>query len=375
MSPNLTVLLLTRGLVGFGVTSSVVAFSLFTEFLPLLQRGRYLLLIELFWTAGTVLEVGLAWMILPSIGWRWLLFISAIPIVLGAALSKLIPESPRYLLVAGQPEKALSVFRRAADANKSTLPEGSLLKRPPSTNRGSIKAFFTRDMMRMLVPLFLVWFANAFLYYGLILFTSIAIASDGSGSEQEASPTDSSCQLSNSMYLSILITTLSEVPGLLISVWLLDRVGRKKTMAGGLSVTSVCFFLVLIPLGAVGKTFVLSVGRAAIYGAFCVVYVYTPEVFPTTIRSLGLGACSSFARFGGILSPIIANGVLSNSLWLPVALYGSCAFCASVAAMLLPVETTGVALREETLVVDVLPSRENSSKQELDQEALLAESV
>lgn len=34
------------------------------------------------------------------------------------------------------------------------------------------------------------------------------------------------------------------------------------------------------------------------------VYVYTPEVYPTAIRSTGMGAASAFGRVGGIPAPI-----------------------------------------------------------------------
>src|SRR5947199_273352 len=40
---------------------SPVAFSMFTEFLPTKNRGLILVCFEAFWTAGVLLEAGLAW--------------------------------------------------------------------------------------------------------------------------------------------------------------------------------------------------------------------------------------------------------------------------------------------------------------------------
>ena len=36
-------------------------------------------------------------------------------------------------------------------------------------------------------------------------------------------------------------------------------------------------------------------------------YVYTPEVYPTILRSVGVGACSGVARAGAMLTPYIAQ--------------------------------------------------------------------
>ena len=42
-------------------------------------------------------------------------------------------------------------------------------------------------------------------------------------------------------------------------------------------------------------------------GAFLAVFVYTPEVYPTKIRALGLATSSSLGRIGGMVSPYIAQ--------------------------------------------------------------------
>ena len=39
-------------------------------------------------------------------------------------------------------------------------------------------------------------------------------------------------------------------------------------------------------------------------------FQYTPEVYPTTLRSIGVGSCSSMARFGAMLTPYIAQVLL-----------------------------------------------------------------
>lgn len=40
-----------------------IAFSLFAEFVPNATRGKALILIEIFWSIGTLTEAALAWLV------------------------------------------------------------------------------------------------------------------------------------------------------------------------------------------------------------------------------------------------------------------------------------------------------------------------
>lgn len=47
--------------------------------------------------------------------------------------------------------------------------------------------------------------------------------------------------------------------------------------------------------------------RGIIAGVFQAAYVYTPEVYPTTLRSIGVGSCSAMARLGAMITPYVAQ--------------------------------------------------------------------
>lgn len=68
-------------------------------------------------------------------------------------------------------------------------------------------------------------------------------------------------------------------------------------------------------------------------------YVYAAEVFPTTVRSTGLGCCNIFARVGGILAP----QALQLGPDTMAALFGGLAVASGLATLLLP-ETLGRVL-------------------------------
>lgn len=88
-------------------------------------------------------------------------------------------------------------------------------------------------------------------------------------------------------------------------------------------------------------TVILFLARGIIAGLFQAAYVYTPEVYPTALRSVGVGGCSALARMGAMATPYVAQVLLQSSVWSAVCVYGAFAVCASVACLLLPYETRG----------------------------------
>ena len=64
-------------------------------------------------------------------------------------------------------------------------------------------------------------------------------------------------------------------------------------------------------------TFAL-VGKFGAAAAFAIVYVYASEIFPTDYRGVGVGACSMFARVGGLCAPVIVELVSSSSEYMNI---------------------------------------------------------
>ncbi|KAM4634747.1 synaptic vesicle 2-related protein-like [Polymixia lowei] len=345
-------ILLLRGLVGFGIGGSPQSVTLYSEFLPMKTRAACIMLIEIFWAIGAVFEVLLAIWIMPTLGWRWLLGLSTLPMMVFVAFCFWLPESARFDVLIGKRENALATLNRIAAQNGKSMPKGTLTAKKLE-DRGRIRDLLTPQYRRTTLLLWLIWFTNAFCYYGIVLLTTeLFQAGDGCGVTQGAK-IEPSCSLecknlTLADYKDLLWTTLAEFPGIFIALLVIDRIGRKKSMA----LCFVMFFLSVLPLfactGRTALTVFIFIARAFITGGFQVVYVYTPEVFPTETRALGLGTSSGMGRVGALLTPFVAQVLLRTSVYLTLSVYCGISLLAAMASMCLPTETSGRGLQESS---------------------------
>jgi MFS family permease len=125
-SSDFTAILILRGLVGFGIGGAPQSVTLYSEFLPSKQRARCVVFSNIFWSIGACFEVLLAVLVMPKLGWRWLLGFSALPLIVFLIFCIWLPESPRFHLTSNRPDLALQTLKRVAEDNKTSLPEGNL---------------------------------------------------------------------------------------------------------------------------------------------------------------------------------------------------------------------------------------------------------
>ncbi|VDM35058.1 unnamed protein product [Hydatigera taeniaeformis] len=125
-----------------------------------------------------------------------------------------------------------------------------------------------------------------------------------------------------------------------------DFMGRRMSLTLVSVLCALLFVILDICMPKAIAIAILFVARALSSGMFSIVYLYTNEVYPTTIRSLGQGVCSSFARLGAMSTPYVAEVVMPDvSALLGLSFYsGVCLLCA-VTALFLPIETKDRALQ------------------------------
>lgn len=122
----------------------------------------------------------------------------------------------------------LNIFQQIAKDNRRPMLLGRLVVEGNSNARGSIKALLSSSLRRTTLLLWFIWMACAFCYYGLVLMSTELF-----GSRHAATSTDvADCHpLQTTDYMDLLWTTLAEFPGIFATIYIIERCGRKKTMA------------------------------------------------------------------------------------------------------------------------------------------------
>lgn len=78
-----------------------------------------------------------------------------------------------------------------------------------------------------------------------------------------------------------------------------------------------CHVWILLPEYSEGLELIPAlIGKCFITCAFAIIYVFTSELFPTSVRSTVLGLCSMWARIGGMLAPFSSELVGAALLYI-----------------------------------------------------------
>ena len=82
------------------------------------------------------------------------------------------------------------------------------------------------------------------------------------------------------------------------------------------------------------------IGKAAVVSCFCIIFLYSSEVFPTVIRTVGVGCCTFFGRLGSLLAPqiLLLGEVIFSTMpgLVPFLTFGSLCLVAAILVLHLP---------------------------------------
>ncbi|MDP9022261.1 MAG: MFS transporter [Actinomycetota bacterium] len=330
LAPNASWLAILRAITGFGLGGALpLDFSLFAEFLPSQRRGRYLVLLESFWALGTIVAAGLAWLLVPTVGWRPLLASTGVAAFLVLWIRAQVPESPRYLATAGRLDEARAVLAQVAEANDRPVPqlEEAVPAGRPATTPATL---WEPRFRRRTTMLWLAWFGISLGYYGM--FTWLPSVFVGRGFTF----------LDTFQYTFIL--ALAQIPGYFSAAYLVERWGRKPTLASYLAVAGV--FTYLFATVSTTAWIVTSAVLMSFFslGAWGALYAYTPELYPTEARATGVGWASGMTRIAGAIAPVLGGFLLPVSLVVALTVYAVGFVAAAASVALLGVETRGEPL-------------------------------
>ncbi|MCX2781596.1 sugar porter family MFS transporter [Microbulbifer thermotolerans] len=289
--------------------------------------------------------------------WRWMFWIEIVPAMLFFCTLLLIPESPRYLVLSRQTEKARAVlsklYGKAAAAGKlESIRQSTVSNRRPrlsdllESNGGGVG----KVRKIVWVGIGLATFQqlvgiNVVFYYGAVLWQAVGF------SEADA------------LLINIISGGVS-IAACLITMTLIDRIGRKPLLLAGsigMAVTLglVAFAFAGATVDANGKLHLSqSMGLLALIAANVYVFFFNGswgpamwtllgEMFPNQIRGSGLavsGLSQWVANFGITMSfPIMLTGI---GLAGAYGIYTLFALLSIVFVVYLVQETKGLELEE-----------------------------
>jgi len=275
--------------------------------------------------------------------WKTLQMVAYLPVLSLLGLYFIVPESVRWLIGAGKIEEAKKIIRNAARVNGKEVPE-HLLKaadlysanvdankeKAASAKRATILDLFRpRKMAMRTINMCFQWFSATMCYYGLS-FASTSLSGDA--------------------FSNYLLSVFIEIPGCIFCILVMDCWGRRPILTFCQIFSGVaCIFCGLLqgtedPALQFLQVSLSLVGKFGASASFFVVYLYTAELFPTSIRNQAVGTCSLVARFGGISALLLD---LLKTYWLPAPVFimGLVATVAGCLAVFFP-ETLGNKLPE-----------------------------
>ncbi|XP_065065328.1 solute carrier family 22 member 15-like [Rhopilema esculentum] len=330
-SPNVWVFLTTRIIVGFftpgtGVQMFVVA----SEFVGTRYRPLSGIILWSFYAVSLIILGVQAYFIRE---WKKLYIISTVPYIFVLAFAKFVPESIRWLNLNGRQEEAMKLLRRIAKFNKKQLPDNVTLKAPctgPKVKANPIDLFVPTKMALQSLVQSYVWVVNGLVYYG------VTLASD---------------TLSGAMYQDFILTSLVEFPAIVFAIYFCNAFGRKKTVIISLATASIaCLLIPAIPTDqgkglSILRILVGMIGKCGVATSFDSLYTWAVEIYPTVIRSQGLGLLQIASRIGSAGAPWIASGLRPVHASLPFIVMGGSSLIAVAMLFYLP-ETKGVNIAE-----------------------------
>ena len=111
-APSYNWVIFIRFVVGFAIGGAPQATTLYIEYLPSSVRAKGVLVMAIFWGIGGTLVAFLAWLVMPSYGWRVLVGLSTFPLFAFVLTSPWSPESPLFLATAGRESEVYTQLNR-----------------------------------------------------------------------------------------------------------------------------------------------------------------------------------------------------------------------------------------------------------------------
>ena len=299
LSPGYYFFLVFRFLTAIGVGAEYSAINAaIGEFIPAKFRGRANAFVMNFWPFGAILAALLSLFLInllpPSIGWRLAFGLGAIIALFTIWVRKVLPESPRWLLHKERSREAAEVMN-LIEAGTYQFPLAAIDEGTAKnvTFFGQLRLLFREHPWRLALASMLD-FTEAAGYYGIFAFLPLIVLPRVHIAEQHVP-------------WFFLIGNVGAAAGGALAAMMLDRAGRKFTVTSFYLLAAVS----MIAMGAAtlagnanGVLAAFIIVNFCATGAWVSAYPTFSEIFPTALRSTGIGFAVAFGRIGAGVAPL-----------------------------------------------------------------------
>lgn len=292
---NFQLFLLARfcGGIAIGIASGLSPMYI-AEVAPTHIRGKLVSLNQLTIVIGILAAQIVNWLLVSddtawnvAMAWRWMFWAAAFPALAFLILAAFIPESPRWLAMTGQRERALETLARIG-GNDYARNELNTLQTDMQRKQtqGGLSLLFSKPYRRVLalgiiVAMFQQWCGtNVIFNYAQEIFQSAGYDVDNT-------------------FINIVVTGIANLVFTFVAIYTVDRLGRRALMllgAGGLAgiylILGTCYYFEVNGIFMV----VLVVAAIACYAMTLgpVTWVLLSEIFPNKVRGVAV-ATGTFA--------------------------------------------------------------------------------
>ncbi|KAI8870421.1 phosphate transporter [Ramicandelaber brevisporus] len=253
--------------------------------------------------------------------WRICVGLGALPGLVAIYFRLTIPETPRYTLdiekdigqAALDADKVTHWSERGVntkfDVNTESNDHNAVL-REKKAGWADFKAYFGQwKHGKILLGTAMCWFLLDIAFYGINLNTGIILSAIGYSGNASKDPAYD--VLINSAIGNIIINLMGIVPGYWVSVFTIDKIGRKTIQITGFAAMAVLFFVLGFAYDALldksVAAFIVLFTFAQFFQNFgpnTTTFIIPGEVFPTRWRSTAHGISAASGKAGAILASL-----------------------------------------------------------------------
>jgi putative MFS transporter len=308
---SFNVLLICRFIQGIGVGGEMpVAAVYISELSKAHGRGRFFLLYEMIFPVGLMVTGQVGAVLVPLMGWQIMFLIGGIPGLVIALLLLRLPESPRWLIGKGRLAEAEAVIARLEAASRKA--DAMIPSAPPAVTLPAQVPVSPRargKWSELLSPAFrgrtlIVW---------VLWATAFLIANSLNNWMPTLYTTVYHLDLPQALRAASM-TNVAQVALVLLCAMVIDRTGRKYWMMGAFGCGAV--LLSVLAFGGTQNVSWVIVFSTLSYGLIgsiaAVVYLYTPEIYPTRMRAIGTGVATSWLRIASAIGPTLIGFMLAK---------------------------------------------------------------